>query len=81
MRPRIKKEEKVDVNAIINKLEYKRKVYSSAIKELMADGFSYSDAKKWVNGVREGFETDVAKQRMSNELWDKIKLEIKRQKV
>lgn len=79
MRPRIKN--KVDIQSVIEELDRRREVYSSAIKDLMADGFSYSDAKKWVNGIREGFETDVAKQRMSNELWDKIKLEIKRQGV
>lgn len=79
MRARIKNS--VDIQSVIEELDRKREVYSSAIKELMADGFSYSDAKKWVNGVREGFETDVAKQRMSSELWDKIKLEIKRQGI
>lgn len=79
MRPRIKN--KVDIQSVIAELDRRREVYSSAIKDLMAEGFSYSDAKKWVNGVREGFETDVAKQRMSNELWNKIKLEIKRQGV
>lgn len=79
MRTRIKN--KVDIQSVIAELDRRREVYSSAIKELMADGFSYSDAKKWVNGIREGFETDVAKQRMSNELWNKIKLEVKRQGV
>lgn len=79
MRPRIKN--KVDIQSVIAELDRRREVYSSAIKDLMSEGFSYSDAKKWVNGLREGFETDVAKQRMSNELWNKIKLEIKRQGV
>ena len=81
MRPRIKKEKKVDINVIINELEHKRKVYSSAIKELMAEGFTYNDAKKWVNGIRTGFESEVAKSRVSNDFWNKVKLEIKTQGV
>lgn len=77
MRPRIKTEEKVDINAIIKELEHKRKVYSSAIQDLMAKGFTYNDAKKWVNGCRSGFESDAANEALRNEFWNKIKLEMR----